>query len=391
MWGSWQDGEDGKPSEAVLAGLRDAVLLASQSRTAVPWVTPGGHEVAVEPQAVGSHGNRTLAVLASSYGKCLIWDGASAQNRWPSVWLEITGVPCLRHGGSECVAAWRDALADIGFTESRNKIRRLDYAVDVPGQSIRPFYDAWMQRRYVSRGKPDAYGLIESGWTGYLGNQKTLLLRVYDKKKQALANETKVRGYAREVARRRWGFEGGDPDWHTFEAVRAEAKMMGEWLKKGTKAFSVVTWEDWCNHRGKVLDYVFVGWCDLRTEAPDRAGRNYKKGETMKEWERVRQIALESVGPDVVAVSMPWLKQEASKGHAMKASYSMAVGEFVREYGGAVDELDRREVGLRLWRLMMRMYDDRDESGSELERIKRLIRVHRSKVGIQEEPGNVPF
>lgn len=387
VWGKWLDASDGALPDALKKSLKSLVLDANVSKGPVCWRCPGGQELTVLPRTFGMRGHQVVAVLQSSWGRLSIWDTSSDRAGWAQAWITVPGTPCLQHGGENCVQYWRDVLDSLGFGESRNSVRRLDWCVDQPGVSPGAYHKALNGREYSCRGKANQHGMLDTGWTGELGNPKMLQVKMYDKRREASAKESSEPGYVQMLRGTRWPAEVG-PD---FEAVRVEVKMMGDWLKRGTSKFSINSFEDWCNHRAAVLSYVVGEYCVLRTVAPDRVGRHYDKGEVMPEWLEVQRAVSDLCGPDAVERLPQRVRNVASDGFTDKMLYAYAVSSFVSQFGGDPDEVDDRVFRKWVWSYIMNLFHDRDENGSESVRIGSLVKARRVRLGAAREVVETPF
>lgn len=391
-FGAWQDGEDGDVPENLRSEWAECVRLGQIDGQKVPWRSPEGHALLVEPRGFAMRGNKTLVRLTSSYGNLVVWDPRSRSKAWGQTWIEVPGTACLQHGAAECVQFWRDVARSLGYSESRNILRRVDWCFDLPWVSVENFYSKMLGKSYSCRGKPNQHGYLETGWTGTLGDPKSIMVKFYDKFRESAIKERREPGYVRMMTEKRWRLtETEARPGEVFEATRVEAMMRKDWLRNGTKKFSIQTWESWLDHRPKVLDHVFGSWCVFRDQPPDRKNRHYD-GEVMAEWKTIR----DAIGPLCVSGSerdaplrMPSVPASAEQ--AAKVAYSYAVTAFVASYGGDPAELDYIRLRRSLWELLMRQHHDRDDNGSELERIRSLIECRRIRTGVVGDDSEVPF
>lgn len=217
---------------------------------------------------------------------------AAPHETMPSASVRLTGDVLLLQGGADAlwqqVRGWFEAM---GATITREIIGRVDVAVDLPGVDVREFYQAFAERRIITRAKKAkefGEGLYQVHRTGLNVTGITIgrapMLRIYDK--LAECTDPTIREALRV---QRWGGE------IPTTATRVEFQLRGEFLKRGgwveiepgkrKRLRAVESFADWQNARALIVEYLTSKWVRFVDSIVDR--RHTERATSTPLWSRI--------------------------------------------------------------------------------------------------------
>jgi hypothetical protein len=222
-------------------------------------------------------------VLKTEHGLTLLLvDRAEPHKTQPSLQVRATSNTLMRLGFAR---TWDLMLYTVDGLEARvlrNRISRVDAAVDLAGTPIDTFDEPFRRGHYVTRGRSKAsyakaVPLEEyhtgRAPTGFSVGQSPLLLRVYDKRRESARDPLKLELLT--VAR--WG---GLPE----HATRVEVQLLRERLKQ----MGIDTVEDWIEKRAAAVTYVVEDWFRLTDGPVDR--KHAARAPTYPMWVAVQDL-----------------------------------------------------------------------------------------------------
>ena len=118
----------------------------------------------------------------------------------PSVVIRASGEVCLFTGAHEAYEQGKRFVAALKGKIIHNKLSRVDICLDMPGQTMVPFDQAYFEERYICRAK--SHGRYSScGVTVSFGKYPTMI-RIYDKKAEVLKKKNTMQMFG--MLQRRW-------------------------------------------------------------------------------------------------------------------------------------------------------------------------------------------
>ena len=257
-------------------------------------------EVKVDPSGVrlGLKNKGPYFAYKMEYGELtvMIADRQSAIRKIPNVVMRANGEACLGYGAESCLKHGRDFIASLGGLITKEKLSRVDIALDMPGVGMRDFLAAFKEERYICRAK--SLGFTKSNGLTLKFGESPLLLRIYDKlaETQKCANPRK----AFDMEMRRWN--GMIPD----QAARVEFELRREALKER----GIDSVDDYFKKRADLVNYLVREWFRFTTESVDRENKNQSRAEVLPLWKDV-QTAFESWAGSPAGCSLEPLNLEA--------------------------------------------------------------------------------
>jgi hypothetical protein len=245
------------------------------------YVMIGGQRVKVLPQGVRK-GMWCPIVLEMENGYKIIFNGRSgAHKTMPNVYVEITGKICLFHGAYEMLHESRKFIYSIGGEVVREKLSRVDEALDLPGISMSEFEEDFKKGSYITLGKKTSI-IKSTGLTLGVGSVP-LQIRIYDKLAKVKSSGEPIEELF--LIHRRW--QGSEPK----SASRVEFQMNREYLK----SVGVDTVNDYFRLRPDIVKYLVTDW--FRFVIPDSfKSHHYEDALTSPLWSKIQKGFIDSVG-----------------------------------------------------------------------------------------------
>lgn len=242
-----------------------------------------GIEVNVEPAGakLGQKNKGPYFAYKMEYGEItvLISDHPSPIGSIPNVVIRINGEACLIYGAINCLKHGRDFIVSLGGTIRKEKLSRVDIALDMPGVGMSDFFAAFNEKRYICRAK--SRGFTESNGLTLKFGESPLLLRIYDKLAETQKCANPLNAFAMQD--RRW--DGMIPE----QAARVEFELGREALKER----GIDSPDDYFMKRADLVNYLVRGWFRFTSEVVDRENKNQSRAEVLPLWKEV-QTAFES-------------------------------------------------------------------------------------------------
>ena len=210
--------------------------------------------------------------------------------------MRANGEICLYNGATLCLKDGRDFIESLGGIIRKEKLSRVDIALDMPGVGMDEFFAAFNEKRYISRIK--SHGFTESNGLTLKFGESPLLLRIYDKLAETKKCANSLKAFAMQD--RRWG--GKIPD----KAIRVEFELRRDALKER----GIDSVDDYFTKRADLVNYLVRGWFRFTTESVDRENKNQSRAEVLPLWKDV-QTAFESWAGSPVGCSLEPLNLEA--------------------------------------------------------------------------------
>ncbi|MBU1735846.1 MAG: replication initiation factor domain-containing protein [Verrucomicrobia bacterium] len=259
-----------------------------------------GIEVNVEPAGakLGHKNKGSYFAYKMEYGEItvLIADHPSPRGSIPNVVIRINGEACLIYGAINCLKHGRDFIACLGGIIRKEKLSRVDIALDMPGVGMSDFFAAFNEKRYICRAK--SRGFTESNGLTLKFGESPLLLRIYDKLAETQKRANPLKAFA--IKDRRW--DGVIPG----QAARVEFELKREALKER----GIDSPDDYFMKRADLVNYLVRGWFRFTSEVVDRENKNQSRAEVLPLWKEV-QTAFESWAGSPAGCSLAPLNREA--------------------------------------------------------------------------------
>jgi hypothetical protein len=257
-------------------------------------------EVNVEPcgARLGKGKKGPYYAYKAEYGglDVMIAKCSTAKGNVPNVVIRASGEVCLLIGVETCLKRGRNFVAGIGGTIRKDKLSRVDIALDMPGVGMSDFKSAFDGGKYICRAK--SLGWTQSNGLTLKFGESPLLLRIYDKLAETLKCDNPRKVYA--MIKRRWG------DTIPDQAARVEFEIRREALKNR----GIDSVDDYFQKRADLMNYLVHEWFRLTTETVDRKNKNQSRAEVLPLWKDV-QTAFESWAGSPAGCSLEPLSLEA--------------------------------------------------------------------------------
>lgn len=191
--------------------------------------------------------------------------------------VEIGSEMLMMHGHHECWCRACEILEDIGVVETDNTVSRVDVCVDLPGVPVEEYVELFIKRWRVTR--VNKWGMYGEGLdsTGFTAGKGPLMIRIYDKAREALNYE----GTTKYCVLRdtRWG--GTTPK----HATRVEFQLRRDALRE---KFSIKSMADLLQYLPSMTEYLTHEWFRLTGEDPDAKNKNQTKARDAECWKKVK-------------------------------------------------------------------------------------------------------
>lgn len=174
-----------------------------------------------------------------------------------NVILRFDGMACLQWGGYKCLERGRALIAAMGGEILKEKLSRVDMALDVPGVGMEAFDAAYREERYIMQAKKSRRIEENGAITLYFG-KPPLMLRIYDKAAEIRASCDETKKCL--MLLHRWCH--GIPQ----KAIRVEFELRREALKE----HGIDTPDDYFRKRADLTAYLCGEWVRFTESAVDR-------------------------------------------------------------------------------------------------------------------------
>jgi len=223
-------------------------------------LTFGDLTLCVEPEGKrvgkGRKGQYFAFRLTETENTVQIQDRNKPNGTRPNVMVRSNGMACLTWGGMGCLERGRNILRAMGAIIVKERLSRVDMALDLPGVDMDEFVAAFQERRYITRAKGRGFH-ESSGITIYLG-KSPLMIRIYDKAAEMQSCRNPVKEFY--MMNRRW--HGVIPE----KAIRVEFELGRQALKE----HGIDTPDDYFRKRADLAAYLCGEWVRFTACAVDR-------------------------------------------------------------------------------------------------------------------------
>jgi hypothetical protein len=192
----------------------------------------------------------------------------------PNVVIRIGGEPCLFNGSHRCLTLGREFIAGLGGTTIKEKLSRVDVALDMPGVDMGEFEAAFNEGRYICRAKSVGYHK-STGVTLRFG-ESPLMLRIYDKLAESGTQSNSLK--RAHLIFYRWG--GEVPKY----ACRVEFELRRESLKE----VGIDTVADYYTKRSDLVQYLTYDWFRMTADKVKRENKNQSRAKVSALWQEVQ-------------------------------------------------------------------------------------------------------
>jgi len=189
-----------------------------------------------------------------------------------NVIVRFDGTACLQWGGFGCLERARALLVAMGGLIIKEKLSRVDMALDVSGVGMEAFDAAYREERHIMQAKKRRRIEENGAITLYFG-KAPLMLRIYDKAAEIRESCDETKRFL--MLLHRW--QTGIPK----QAIRVEFELRREALKER----GIDTPDDYFLKRADLAAYLCSEWVRFTASAVDRD--NTVRAAVLPHWQAV--------------------------------------------------------------------------------------------------------
>jgi hypothetical protein len=290
-------------------------------------ITFGGHRAIVMARAPEMGNKRSRVRMAF----CLIIEGIqfmladcrAAGGSAPNVMVQVPGLQCLRYTLPEILALVRSVIRLAGGAIIAEKLSRVDLALDLLDVSMDPFWQAFMEERFVTRVKHHWHIGGTEGRSLYFG-KVPLTLCVYDKRAQLKTKSDLQVSEEAYYLHRLWGTN------FVTDVTRVEFRLFRDTLRQ----HGIDSPADFQGKLPDLIGYLTSKWFRF-TEGPvDRM--NAGRALTLPLWTKVAEGFQQWAGAPQGASLAPLAKLPLATEQLAKQLLGLALTHAARVHGRAL-------------------------------------------------------
>ena len=239
----------------------------------------------------------------------LIADRMRAHETIPNVILLITGTACLTNSSHGCLALGREFITRLGGMIMKDKLSRVDVALDMPGVDMGEFEAAFNEDRYICRSKSIGYHK-STGVTLCFG-ESPLLLRIYDKLAESgIQSNALKRTY---LIFYRWG----------GEVPKCASRVEFEIRREALKSVGIDTVSDYFEKRSDLVCYLTHHWFRMTIHTVKRENKNQSRAKVSPLWQEVQSALAAWAGTPAWCSLAPLDRQQVDVSQLFKQAYGV--------------------------------------------------------------------
>ena len=253
----------------------------------------------------------------------LVADQAEQHRTRPSVVVRADGSSCLAERAEVLWDRAGTLIASLGGDIVKERLTRVDPCLDIPGQSIVPFLEAYREGRYITRAKDHCVNQGNRGTTIYIGASPKL--RIYDKLAEVMNRGGGVK--LAQMVFQRWG----------RQTPKAAIRVEFEIGRKPLTDRGIDSVRDYFDRRQDLVHYFTHDWVRFTDQVPDRT--HTSRARLMPLWVQVQDGFQAWTGRPVGLPLEPLPKETVDVSMLIKSAAGLLMSAAARQ-GQAVQHAD---------------------------------------------------